>query len=100
MSLYNGERLHRYEWKKLPIDKNVMEKVNQLYSDEKLPLVKDKYPMFEQSTGIPILYETQEEVPYMIDEDEPDAEDVEINDNDNGKGEYEGEQGLNSMEEN
>ena len=32
--------------------------------------------MFEWVTGIPILYETQEEAPDMINEDELDAEDV------------------------
>ena len=41
--------------------------------------------MFEWSTCIPILDETQEGSPDMIDEDNLDVEDFEINDNDNGQ---------------
>ena len=52
-----------YEWTDLPIDNNVIEQVKQLYSVEKGPLVKDKYPMFEWELGIPLLDETQEEAP-------------------------------------
>ena len=38
--------------------------------------------MFEWEPGIPILDETQEESPYMIDEDELYFEEVSINDDD------------------
>ena len=48
-------------------------------------LVKDKYPMFEWAPGKPVLYETQEEAPDMINEDEFYFEDVSINDDYNGK---------------
>ena len=41
--------------------------------------------MFEWAPGTPILYETQEESPYMIDEDELDVKHIEINDYDNGQ---------------
>ena len=41
--------------------------------------------MFEWAPRIPILDQTQEEAPYMIDEDELDVEDVEINDDNNGQ---------------
>ena len=41
--------------------------------------------MFEWATGIPILYETQEEVTDIIDEDELDFEDVKVNDDDTGQ---------------
>ena len=67
MILYTRKILHRYEWIELPIDNNVTEQVNNLSSNEKYPLVKDEYPMFEWAPGIPILYYTQEEVPDMID---------------------------------
>ena len=33
MSLYIGKILHSYEWTDLPIDKDVIEQVNQLSSD-------------------------------------------------------------------
>ena len=56
--------------------------------------------MFEQAPGIPILYETQEEEPDMIDEDELDVEYVAINDDNNGQKEDEYERGLNIIEEN
>ena len=71
-----------------------------MYSDEKGPLVKDKYPRFEWAPEIPILYERQEESTDMIYEDELDVEDVEINDNDNGQEEEEDDKGLNIIEEN
>ena len=41
--------------------------------------------MFEWTSGVPILNQTQEEAPYMIDEDELDVEDIYINDDDNLK---------------
>ena len=41
-----------------------------------------------------------EELPYILNEDELDVEEVTINDDDNGKGEDEYEQGLNIIEEN
>ena len=84
ISLYTGKILHIYEWTELPIENYVIEKVKKFSTYEKGQLVKDKYPMFEWVTGIPILDEIQEESPDMIDEDELDVEDVEINDDDNG----------------
>ena len=86
MKLYTSKILHSYEWTQLPIENYVIEQVKQLYSVEKYPLVKDKYPMFEWAPGIPILYKTQQEEPDMTDEDELEVEDVAIHDNDNGKG--------------
>ena len=56
--------------------------------------------MFEWAPGIPILDETQEEEPDMIDEYELDVEDVSINDDDNGQEQDEDEQGLKIIEEN
>ena len=85
MRLYTGNRLYIYEWTQLPIELDFIEQVKHFSSDEKLPLVKDKYTMFEWATGIPILYETQEEVPDIIDEDELDFEDVKVNDDDAGQ---------------
>ena len=94
MSLYNGKILHSYEYTQLPIDNNTIEQLNQLYSYEKVPLVKDKYPFFLLVTRIPILDETQEEVPDMIDEYELDVEYISINDDDNGQEEDYYDQGL------
>ena len=70
MKLYTSKILHSYEWTQLPIENDDVEQVKQLSSNEKIPIVKDKYPMFEWAPGITILDETQEEAPYMIDEDE------------------------------
>ena len=52
-------------------------------SDEKVPLVKYKYPIFEWAPCIPKIYETQEKVLDIINEDELEVEDVGINDDDN-----------------
>ena len=51
-------------------------------------------------SGIPVLYETQEESPNIIDEDELDVEEVSANDDDNGQEEDEDERCLNIIEEN
>ena len=59
--------------------------MKQLSSDEKGPLVKDKYPISEWTPGIPVLYETQEEATDMTNEDELDDEDFAIIVDDNGK---------------
>ena len=83
ISLYTGKILHIYEWTELPIENYVIEKVKKFSSYEKGQLVKDKYPMFEWVTGIPILDEIQEESPDMIDEDELDVEDIGIKYDDN-----------------
>ena len=56
--------------------------------------------MFEWAPGIPILYDTQEETPYIIDGDELDVENVAIDNYDNGPEEDEDEQGLNITEKN
>ena len=77
--------LHIYECTELHIDNGVLEQVKQLSSDEQVPLVKYKYPIFEWVSGIPILDDTQEEAPDIIDEGELDVEDVAINDDDNGQ---------------
>ena len=69
-------------------------------SYEKIPLVRDKYPIFEWAPCIPKIYETQEKVLDIINEDELEVEDVAINDDDNGKEEDEDEWVLNIMEEN
>ena len=100
MNLYNGKILHSYERTKLPIENNFIEQVKQFSSDKKVPLVKDKYPMFEWAPVIPILDETQEETLDMIDEDGLEVEDVEINDYDNGQGEDKDKRVLNIIEEN
>ena len=56
--------------------------------------------MFEWAPGIPILDETQEEEPDMIDGYELDVVDVSINDDDNGQEQDEDERGLKITEEN
>ena len=83
MILYTGNILHLYEWTEPPIGNDGIEQVKQLSSDEKVPLVKDKYIMFEWAPGIPILDETQEESPYIFDEDELDVKYGAIIDDDN-----------------
>ena len=50
--------------------------------------------------GTPISDETQEEAPYIINEDELDVADIAINDDDNVQEEYEDDQYFNIIEEN
>jgi len=77
MSLYTGKRLHSYEWEELPIDNEVIARVEQLASEEDAPLMADGYPMFEWAPGVPIIDEVEE---VINNNEEPDDED-----NDNGE---------------
>ena len=37
MSLYSGKRMHSYEWKELPIDEEVIARVEELAEEEEAP---------------------------------------------------------------
>ena len=60
ISLYTGKRLNSYEWKELPIDEDVIDRINELAEKEEAPLMKKGYPVFtwkrrllgEDDTGI------------------------------------------------
>ena len=57
MNLYTGKRLHSYQWTELPIDEDVIAMVQSLAEKEnkKGPVIKEKYPLFEWSPGVPIV---------------------------------------------
>ena len=46
MSLYSGKRIHSYEWKELPIDEEVIARVEELAEEEEAPEMKRGYPIF------------------------------------------------------
>ena len=46
MSLYSGRRIHSYEWKELPIDEDVVERVEELAINEDATEMKSGYPIF------------------------------------------------------
>jgi hypothetical protein len=46
MSLYSGKRIHSYEWKELPVDDDVIERVEELAENEETPLMRNGYPVF------------------------------------------------------
>lgn len=83
MSLYTGKELHSNSWDELPIDDEVIAKVDALALAEKQPLLPDSYPLFEWSPGLTIddidLVEDIEE----IDGNENDEDFFEIVNNDN-----------------
>ena len=54
--------------------------------------------MFEWAPGIHVLYETQEEATYMINEDKLEVEDIAINNGDDEQEECEDEKGLGIIE--
>ena len=70
MSLYTGKKLHAYVWTELPIDEDVIERVEYLANKENQPYHMDDHPIFEWSPGV------------AIDEDEEDERDG--NDEDTG----------------
>ena len=59
---------------------------------------KVTYPAFEWVPGIPILDETQQQAPYIIDEDELKVEDFAINDDGYVQEEDQDEKGLRIIE--
>ena len=46
MSLYSGKRIHSYEWKEVPIDDDVIARVEELAEEEEAPEMKRGYPIF------------------------------------------------------
>ena len=46
MSLYSGKRIHSYEWKELPIDEEVIARVEELAEEEEAPEMKRGHPIF------------------------------------------------------
>ena len=46
MSLYSGKRIHSYEWRELPIDEEVITRVEELAEEEEAPEMKRGYPIF------------------------------------------------------
>ena len=54
MSLYTGKRLHSYSWTELPIDQDVIDRVEDLAEEEGQPELVDGIPFFEWNIGEPI----------------------------------------------
>jgi len=46
MSLYSGKRNYSYEWKELPIDEDVMDRVEEIATNEEATEMKRGYPIF------------------------------------------------------
>ena len=58
MNLYTGRRIHSHEWKELPIDDCVIERVKELAKNEQKkgrPITKEKFTILEWSPGVPIV---------------------------------------------
>ena len=51
MSLHTGRELHTNEWDELPIDEEVIARVEELAENEGQPELPDQYPLFEWSPG-------------------------------------------------
>ena len=51
MSIYSGRRLHSYIWEDLPIDKGVIDRLEQLAREEKQPVLGNNQPLFEWIPG-------------------------------------------------
>ena len=64
MSLYTGRCIHIYDWKELPIDKYVIERLESLADAENQPIVHQGYPILEWASGELINEKVDEEVPH------------------------------------
>ena len=85
MSLHTGKRLHSYEWEELPIDDEVINRVEELAGNQKV--MTDKYPQFAWEPGFPIVDNEDEplkNLPELMnyDDDNDDDEDDDGDDND------------------
>lgn len=63
MSLYTGKRLHSFKWQELPIDQDVIDRVEQLAKMEGQPIMPGNFPLFEWSPGVTILDDGEDDVP-------------------------------------
>ena len=61
MSLYTGKKIHGYIWNEIPIDDDVISRVEELADKENQPLLIDDHPLFEWAPGRPIASDTFEE---------------------------------------
>jgi hypothetical protein len=73
MFLSTGRRLHCYQWTELPVPDYVIDRVEEMATREKQPVMPNGHPIFEWTPGAPIL-----------DEDEVAGEDHEDDDPENG----------------
>ena len=55
MSLHSGKRIHSYKWDVLPIEKFVIERVEELAKDKEQPEIHNGYPIFEWAPGDPVI---------------------------------------------
>jgi hypothetical protein len=82
MLLYSGKRLHSYEWKELPIDDDVVNRVEELAITEDAPTMINKYPVFIWARrNLDLLNIEPDEDDNNIDSDE-DEDDINISDDD------------------
>ena len=65
MSLLSGKRIHSHNWTELPIDNDVIARVEELASKENQPELPNKSPIFEWAPGI--------EVEPIDEEDKPES---------------------------
>ena len=102
MSLYSGKRVHSYNWTDLPIDNDVIHRVEELAKEEEAIIMTKGYPVFtwkHRDLDKPTL------APGDADEDEAVDVDVEmlkiedINDNTDSNYVTDEDQGDNSVQE-
>ena len=83
MTLATGKQLHAFIWTELPINDQVISRVNNLATKERQPEMTNEYPIFECISGIPITYkydetQSEEDEIYSTHEDKHDGD---INEN-------------------
>ena len=69
MSLYTGKRLHSYIWEEIPIDQDIIDRVDKLAREEKQTLLDNSQPLFELLPGKEI--EDYQNDPIIQEEEEP-----------------------------
>ena len=61
ISLHSGRKTHGHDWEELPIDKHVIERVDDLSDSEKQPVMNRGMNKFERAKGTPTNDELEDE---------------------------------------
>ena len=77
MSLHSGKQINIYEWQELPIDDDVINRVEEIAEEQNAAMMTDGYPMFEWMPGVQIDDENDTENENEIDSEEESNSEIE-----------------------
>ena len=60
MSLYSDKKIHSNEWYELPINEDLIDRVEHITMKKKAVVMNDGYPMFEWLPGVRMDYDNKD----------------------------------------